>query len=176
MEQLIGQIQAFGFNFAPRGWAKCDGQLLDISQYQALFSLLGTQYGGDGRRTFALPDLRGRVPLHQGQGNGLSSYKMGQRGGNETTTLAPHNLPSIPLKVSSANATKSTPTAGSSIATPGTGVGRDFNATDGFNDATPDISLNPASAGGDGVAFSNIQPFECVNYCIALEGLYPSRN
>lgn len=176
MEPFIGQIQAFGCNFAPRNWAFCNGQLLPINQYTALFSLLGTQYGGDGRTTFGLPDLRGRAAIHQGHGPGLSPYTMGQKGGSETTTLTAANLPNIPMRVSSANATKSTATQGSSIATPGSGDGRGFAATEGFNDATPDIALNPAVAGGNSAAFSNVQPFQGVNYCIALEGLFPSRS
>lgn len=93
-DPFIGQINAFGFNFAPRGWATCNGQLLPISSYTALFSLLGTMYGGDGRTTFALPDLRGRTPVHQGTGPGLSQKSMGEKGGSETTTLTISNLPS----------------------------------------------------------------------------------
>lgn len=177
MDPFIGQIQAFGFNFAPRGWAKCDGQLLPIAQNDALFSLLGTQFGGDGRTTFGLPDLRGRIAINQGSGPGLSTYRIGQKGGNETTHLTTANLPNIPVRVSSANATKTTATAGSSIATPGATDGRSFAATQGFNDATPDVTLNPASAGGGSSApFNNIQPYTCVNFCIALVGIYPSRN
>jgi microcystin-dependent protein len=87
MDPFIGQIQAFPYNFAPRGWAFCDGQLLAISSNTALFSLLGTTYGGDGRSTFGLPDLRGRVPIHSGKGPGLTSRQLGQRAGAETTTL-----------------------------------------------------------------------------------------
>jgi len=94
MEPLIGQIMMFAGNFAPRGWAFCEGQLLAINQYQALFSILGTTYGGDGRTTFGLPDLRGRVPMHPGNGPGLSSKRLGQKGGSETNTLNVSQLPS----------------------------------------------------------------------------------
>ncbi len=94
MEPFIGQIQLFGFGWAPQGWATCDGQLLSISSNTALFSLLGTTYGGDGRTTFALPDLRGRVPLHQGQGPGLSSYVLGEVLGQESVTLTTQQMPS----------------------------------------------------------------------------------
>ncbi len=94
MEPYIGQIQAFGFNFAPVGWAQCNGQLLPIAQYQALFSLLGTTYGGDGQTTFALPDLRGRSIVHYGSGPGLSPVQLGQNGGHETVTLTINQLPS----------------------------------------------------------------------------------
>ena len=93
-EPFIGQIQPFAFNFAPRNWALCDGQLLPISQNTALFSLIGTTYGGDGRTTFGLPDLRGRVPIHQGHGPGLSSYVIGQTGGSATNTLTQAQMPS----------------------------------------------------------------------------------
>ena len=93
MEPFIGQIQPFGFNFAPKGWALCDGQLQSIAQNSALFSLLGTTYGGDGRTTFALPDLRGRTMLHQGQGPGLTTRVIGEKSGTETTTLIASNLP-----------------------------------------------------------------------------------
>jgi microcystin-dependent protein len=92
-DPFVGTIGIFGFNFAPRGWAQCNGQLLSIAQYSALFSLIGTYYGGDGRTTFALPDLRGRVPVNYGQGPGLSSYQIGQRGGAEQVSITIPNLP-----------------------------------------------------------------------------------
>lgn len=177
MDPFIGQIQAYGFNFAPRGWAKCEGQLLAISQYNALFSLLGTQFGGDGRTTFGLPDLRGRAPMGQGSGSGLTTRKMGQKGGNEVTKLAQANLPEITTKVSSANASQSVATNGASIATPGSAAGRNFTGILGYNTAAPDITLNAATGGGgNSTAFSNLPPYEVVNYCIALEGIYPSRS
>jgi len=176
MEPFIAEIIMFGGNFAPRGWAFCDGQLLSISQNTALFSLLGTTYGGDGRTTFGLPDLRGRVAMHPGNGPGLSNYRLGQKGGSETNTLNSNQLPNIPVKVSSGNATQTAATAGASIATPGTTSGRTFTATEGFNTASPDITLNNATAGGNSTPVNNIQPYECVNYIIALQGTFPSRN
>lgn len=176
MEPFIAEIIMFGGNFAPRGWAFCDGQLLPISQYTALFSLIGTTYGGDGRTTFALPDLRGRAAVHPGSGPGLSSRKLGEKGGSETNTLTLAQLPNIPVKVSSANASQTAATNGASIATPGTTSGRTFTPTEGFNTAAPDISLNAGTAGGSSQAVNNMQPFECVNYIIALQGIFPSRN
>jgi len=173
---FMGQIMMFGGNFAIRGWAFCDGQLLPISQHQALFSILGTTYGGDGRTTFALPDLRGRASMHPGNGPGLSSRRLGEKGGTETNTLTSAEMPNIPVKVSSGNATQTAATAGSSIATPGTTSGRTFTATEGFNTASPDITLSGATTGGNSQAVKNVQPFECVNYIIALEGPFPSRN
>jgi len=176
MEPFIGQIIMFGGTFAPRGWALCDGTLLAIAQNQALFSILGTTYGGDGRTTFGLPDLRGRVSMHPGAGPGLSNRKLGEKGGTETNTLTSAQMPLVPVKVSSGNATQTAATAGASIATPGTTSGRTFTATEGFNTSTPDITLNSASAGGNSAAVNNIQPYECVNYIIALQGTYPSRS
>lgn len=177
MNPFIGQIMMFGGGFAPRGWALCDGQLLSIPNHSALFSILGTRYGGDGRSTFGLPDLRGRAPIHAGHGPGLSNRTLGVKSGSETNTLLNANLPAIPLKVSSGNATQANPSAGTSIATPGSQIGRTFEATLGFNAATPDITLNGASVGGGSSSpVNNMPPFQVVNYIIALEGIYPSRN
>lgn len=173
MEPFIGQIQAFGFNFAPRGWALCDGQLLDISQNTALFSLLGTVYGGDGRTTFALPDLRGRSIVHPGTGPGLNSINQGERGGAETTTLLASNIPPLPVTVRL-----------------GGGVGNESIGTDkylAFNalgetlytaTAPNGASLNAgtASSGGAQQAFNNRPPYLGMYICIALTGLFPSRN
>ena len=177
MEPFIGEIIMFGGSFAPRGWALCDGQLLPISSHSALFSILGTTYGGDGRTTFGLPDLRGRVPVHPGNGPGLSSRRLGEKGGSETNSLTNAQLPPIPMRVSSGNSTQTAATAGSSIATPGTTSGRTFTATEGFNTSTPDITLNGASVGGgNSTPVNNMEPFQCVNFIIALEGTYPSRS
>lgn len=173
---FMAQIMMFGGTFAPRGWAYCDGQLLSIAQYQALFSILGTTYGGDGRTTFALPDLRGRLGMHPGSGPGLTPRQLGQKGGSETNTLTLAQLPNIPVKVSSANASQTAATNGASVATPGTTSGRTFTPTEGFNTAAPDITLNSSTAGGSSQAINNMQPYGCVNYIIALEGPYPSRN
>ncbi|GHC63398.1 phage tail protein [Ulvibacter litoralis] len=176
MESFIGQIMLFGGNFAPRDWAFCEGQLLAIASNQALFSILGTTYGGDGRTTFALPDLRGRVAIHEGTGPGQPTYRLGQSGGNTTRTLKYENLPQIPVKVSSANATQTAATAGASIATPGTTEGRTFTATEGFNTAAPDVQLNPATSGGNSTPINNMQPYLALSYIICLQGLFPSRN
>ena len=180
MEPFIGQLMCVGFNFAPNGWARCDGQLLAIASNTALFSLIGTIYGGDGRTTFALPDLRGRVPIHNGTGPGLPSFSQGQRSGTTTTTLTVANLPSHShtLRVSSANASQSAATSGSTIATPGSQSGRSFTGTLGYNTATPDIGMSAASIGntGSNVAFNNLQPYLTLNWVIALVGIFPSRS
>ncbi|NQX78657.1 tail fiber protein [Gilvibacter sp.] len=182
MEPFLGQIQCVGFTFAPVGWAKCEGQLLAIASNSALFALLGTIYGGDGRTTFALPDLRGRVAIHSGSGPGLPSYSIGQRSGTATTTLSLANLPSHThtgvLNASGANADTSAPFTGASLATPGQQSGRSFVPSLGFNSATPDQALNGLSIGaaGGSTAFNNMQPYLTVTWIIALTGIFPSRS
>ncbi len=182
MEPFLGQLMLVPYNFAPRFWANCDGQLLAISSNSALFSLIGTIYGGDGETTFALPDLRGRIPMHLGNGPGLPSYGLGQRSGNYQTLLSVNNLPAhnhtAGLNVNSTNASQSAPTAGSSIATPGVPEGRDFRSTYGFNASTPDIALNSQSIAvgntGANIPFNNLQPYLTMRWVIALVGIYPS--
>ncbi|MFD2563995.1 MULTISPECIES: phage tail protein [Aquimarina] len=184
MEGTIGEIRMFAGNFAPRTWAFCDGQLLAINSNQALFSILGTTYGGDGRTTFGLPDLRGRVPISPGNGPGLTPRNLGQRSGTETNVLTTNQLPAHShtgsVKVSSANATESTPTANGSVATPGTGSGRSFSPTLGFNAATPDVTLNSQSVQttntGGNQSVNNMQPWLGIYYIICLQGIFPSRN
>ena len=184
MNPFLAQIIMFGGNFAPRGWAFCAGQILPINQYTALFSLLGTTYGGDGRTTFGLPDLRGRNPIHAGNGPGLTPRQLGQVGGLETTVLQTSNLPphnhAGVLKVSSADSTAATAAAGASIGTPGTSDGRAFTPTLGYNTGTPDVTLNPGSVAtgmtGAGQAANNMGPYQVLNYIIALEGTFPSRS
>ena len=171
MEPLLGQIQAFGFNFAPRGWTFCDGQLLPISQHQALFSLLGTTYGGDGRTTFALPDLRGRVSMQFGQGPGLSNYTIGQQGGAETVTLGTTQIPSHTHTAKAANeSANSNRATGNALASPETNIYRENQA--------PDTDMHAGIIGntGGGQGHTNIQPFLIINWCIALTGTFPSRN
>ncbi len=167
----LGTIMPFGGNFAPQGWAQCNGQLLSISQYDALFSLIGTTYGGDGQTTFALPDLRSRVPLHQGQGPGLSSYIIGQNGGAEAVTLtggqmAAHSHPALG---NSGAGTSNTP-AGSVWAVNPTSIY--------IGGASANTTMNPAaiSNNGGGQPHDNMLPFSTLNFCIALEGIYPSQS
>lgn len=184
MDPYIGQIMMFGGNFPIRAWAFCDGQLLSISQNSALFSILGTVYGGDGRTTFGLPDLRGRAAIHPGDGPGLSGYRQGEKGGAETETLLVQQIPSHThfdvLKVSSAPATESVPTTNSSIAAPGVSDGRTTTPTFGFGNSAPNVSLNGGSVvgghTGGGLDHNNLQPFLAVYHLIALFGVYPSRS
>jgi microcystin-dependent protein len=180
-QPYIGQIIAFGGNFAIRGWALCSGQLIAISQNQSLFSILGTRYGGDGRSTFRLPDLRGRVPISSGRGPGLSNYNLGQKGGTETNSaVPPHSHPlagataSISIKCNGAEATEETP-VGNHMASASEAIYHDAagtNQTMAANDAV--ISGNTGNNTGNAV--NNIQPYQAINWEIALQGVYPSRN
>ncbi len=184
MEGTIGEIRMFAGNFAPRTWAFCEGQLLAISQNTALFSILGTTYGGDGRTTFGLPDLRGRAPIGPGSGPGLPTYRLGQKSGSPTNFLTVNQLPShthaVAANVSSGNATQNAATQGASIATPGSGEGRSFTQTAGFNRSTPDVTLNGNSViignTGGSQAVNNMQPFVGIYYIICLQGVFPSRS
>lgn len=170
---FLGEIKMFGGNFAIRGYAFCSGQILPISQNEALFSLLGTTYGGNGQTTFALPDMRGRLPIHQGSLQGGSTYVMGQLAGSETVTLLTQQLPAHTHDVSGSSAS-------GAVATPN----NEFWAADptasvaNFSDAAPDGTMNPAaiSMTGGSQPHSNIQPYLCINFLIALEGIYPPRN
>jgi len=171
MEPFIGQVLMFGGNFAPRSWAFCHGQLLAISSNSALFSILGTIYGGDGRTTFGLPDLRGRVAIQQGNGPGLPSYRLGQRGGNENTTLLTSNLP--PAQIS-APATAVDPTSSEPVGNIPTVAADDEEM---YSSATPTGIMGVGSiVGAQNSSFSNKSPVLAVNYIIALQGTYPSRN
>ncbi len=173
MEPFIGQIQAFGFNFAPRGWAQCNGQLLPISQNTALFSLLGTTYGGDGRTTFALPDLRGRVPAHQGNGAGLTDRRIGARSGSEYNILTANQLPAhshtVNMPVSSEDASADDP-SGNVLATGSENV---YGSAPSAGSAYQ--AFNTGNAGAS-QSVNNMQPYLVVNYCIALVGIFPSRS
>lgn len=161
----------FAGNFAPRSWAFCDGQLLAVSQNDALFSLFGTIYGGDGRTTFALPDLRGRIPIHAGQGPGLSDRRLGAKGGEEKIALTVNQLTSHTHTARCANkgGDKRSP-EGALFAIDGTG------ATAHFSDRSPTQSMqNGTSNVGGGLSHSNVQPFLCIHFIVALVGIYPSR-
>lgn len=176
-EPFIGQIIMFGGNFAIRGWAKCDGQLLPISQHTALFSLLGTTYGGDGRTTFALPDLRGRFPMHAGSGPGLSPRTMGTKFGAESTTLTVNNMPVHShvgtIKAKNGPADSQSP-IGNVLANESGGV------TAVYSSEAPDgaMSSDAVEVGnaGSGHPHSSMPPFLAINFLIALVGLFPSRN
>ena len=171
-EPYLGEIRMFGFNFAPEGWALCNGQLLPISQNTALFSLLGTYYGGNGTTTFALPNLQSSVAIHQGQGPGLSPYVIGQTGGVENVTLTPGQMPQHTHNVqcNSGGGNQASP-AGGYPAVESTGTSLDYSNTAG---STMNSAMN--SVAGSSQPHQNIQPYLVVNFCIALQGIYPSRN
>lgn len=168
-EPFVGEIKMFGGNFAPRGFAFCNGQILSISQNEALFSLFGTIYGGDGRTTYGLPELRGRLPIHKGSGVGLPVFSLGSKGGSETEAISLNEMPAHghTPRVSSAAAGSPVPVGGVPAAAP-------VNA---FSAAAPDTDLAPAidETTGGGAPHNNVMPFLCVNFIVALAGIYPSR-
>jgi microcystin-dependent protein len=172
MDPLLASILIFAGNFAPRGWAFCNGQLLSIAQNTAVFSLVGTTYGGDGITTFGLPDLRGRVPVHFGQGPGLSNYELGQVGGTENTTLLVNNLPAHKhaLNATSEGGTTSAP-AGAYLGNTGA-LDREYN-TSGTVVA---MNANAIGLSGGSQPFPILQPYLALNYVIAMQGIFPSRN
>lgn len=164
-EPFLAEVRMVGFNFAPRGWAFCDGQILPINQNQSLYSLLGTTYGGDGRTSFALPDLRGRTPIHVGQG-----HREGQKSGEETHTLSASEMPrhTHVLHGSSSEGDAPVPSGHVLARTPPMIYRSPANLT-------PLASGTVTNVGG-GQAHENMQPYLAVNFCIALQGLFPSRN
>lgn len=176
MEPFIGQIQPFGFNFAPRGWALCAGQQMAISQNSALFSLLGTTYGGNGQTTFALPDLRARSAVNFGSGPGLTPLSIGEQGGSQTHTLLASEMPSHTHTLSASNepGTNTTPQANNYLASL---VGTSSKGGLYSTDAGTTIPLsNQTGISGGSQAFSIQNPFLAVNFSIALQGVFPSRN
>ena len=178
-QPFLGQIALFPYNFAPRGWALCRGQLLPISQNTALFSLLGTIYGGNGTSNFSLPDLQGRVPIGGGQGPGLSNYTLGEEGGVETVSLlssenASHN-----------HALNATTDTGTVVTASANQLARPFSgsrasASNGLiyssGAANTPLAPNALSITGSNLPHDNIQPSQVLSYCIALQGIFPSRN
>lgn len=175
IDPFIGEIALIPYNFAPQGWAFCDGQLLSIAQNTALFSLLGTTYGGNGQTTFALPDLRGRVPLHtggSGAGPGLSSYNLGEQGGVEAITLLASQMPSHNhlVNASSANGTSDSPASAV--------MGKNASGVPQYSGAAPNATMAAAAiaAAGGGQPHENRPPYLGLNYVIALQGIFPSRN
>lgn len=173
-EPFIAEIRIFAGNFAPRSWAFCDGQLLPISQNTALFSLIGTTYGGDGRTTTALPNLMGRAPMHPGRGPGLTSRRLGEKVGTETVTLTEAQIPSHShtVRASMSGGNVATPTNTTSFARAGSD--RLYHSDTTTNQV--DMASETLSVTGGGQAHNNVQPFLVLNYIIALQGLYPSRS
>lgn len=179
-QPFLGQIALFPYTFAPKGWAFCAGQLLPISQNTALFSLLGTFYGGDGKATFALPDLQGRVPVGPGQGPGLSSYTQGEEAGIENVSLLSSELPSHNHTLFATTDGGATATAsGNQLATAQVGsIHTGFTKGNIYSSTAPNTSLAPTalSITGSGLPHNNLQPYLVLQYCVALQGVFPSRN
>jgi microcystin-dependent protein len=201
VDPILGTVIMFGFNFAPRGWMFCQGQLLPINQYTALFSLLGTTYGGNGQTTFALPDMRGRVPVGQGTGPGLSAYTTGETVGTENNTITSNQLPAHTHAATATSTSASTSTsalygenvigtlalpynkmlAGSTAgniytapsALPNKSLAAESIVTTTTTTTTTTVAVAPT---GGSQPMPNIQPSLCLNYCIAIEGIFPSRN
>lgn len=167
-DYFIGQIMLTGFNFAPRNFALCNGQLLPIAQNQALFSLLGVQYGGDGIQTFALPDLRGRVPLHSGAG-----YRMGDKGGAATVSLSSANLPAHTHRMQGTNVAGASKDPSDNLYANTSGAQALYAPSSG-----PQVVLAPPTLGTAGASqpHENMQPYEAISFAIALTGIYPSRS
>jgi microcystin-dependent protein len=192
-DPFIGSIDFVGFNYAPLGWAHCDGQLLSISQNTALFSLFGTIYGGDGRTTFALPDLRGRAPIHEGTGPGLSPYNIGQKGGAETVTLNVNQLPphthTATTTVTLSDVTLRAQSGQASTATPGGNALAATGRNRTYSSAAPDVDMAPGSievavesasttigSTGSNEPVENRSPYLALNCIVALQGIFPPRN
>lgn len=184
-EPFIGEVKIFGFNFAPRGYATCQGQIMSIAQNTALFSLLGTTYGGNGQTTFGLPNLQGRAPIGQGQSTGGSSYVMGQLSGTESISLVTSQIPqhvhalgplaAVKIKASSALADELSANGNFPATNP------NYAAYSG-NGATPNVYMGSSEISGttaltgSGLPFSILNPYLAINYSIAINGLFPSRN
>lgn len=168
---FVAEIRIFPFNFAPKGWAFCDGQLLPISQNTALFSLLGTTYGGDGKSTFALPDLQGCAPMQQGQGPGLSLRDLGETGGEQSVTLLQTEMPSHTHGVLASSATDSGVPTGNAWGSGQKGFGSVYAVP------PPNSQMNPlgTSIAGGNLPHNNMMPYLGLNFCIALQGIFPPR-
>jgi microcystin-dependent protein len=169
-EPFVGEIRMFAGNFAPRGWAFCDGQLLSVSQNDALFSLLGTIYGGDGRTTFGLPDLRGRIPIHAGDGPGLTSRRLGQKAGTESETITTGELPAHTHPLQGTDQFADSPNPASHAPAKST-------TADVYIDEAPSVNLasSAVTQTGGSQSHTNLMPFLCIHFIIALFGIYPSR-
>lgn len=171
MDPFVAEIRIFPFNFAPKGWAWCDGQLLPISQNTALFSLLGTTYGGNGQSTFALPDLQGRAPMHPGQGPGLSLHDLGETGGSDTVTLLESEIPAHSHAMSASNSDGIEQSPIAQLAAVGTGGVVTFGTPGALVAMSPNVL---APAGGD-FPHNNLMPYLTLYFNIALQGVYPPR-
>ena len=173
MDPFVAEIRIFPFNFAPKGWAFCDGQILPLSQNTALFSLLGTTYGGDGKSNFALPDLQGRAPMHPGQGPGLSLHDLGETGGSDAVTLLESEIPSHVHTLRGHDGDQ----ADAQIPSPNTSLAQSANGFAYQSNVSGLVQMHPDAlppTGGD-QPHNNMQPYLTLNFCIALQGVFPQR-
>ena len=170
-DPFVAEIRIFPFNFAPRGWAWCDGQLMPLAQNTALFSLLGTTYGGNGKSNFALPDLQGRAPMQPGQGPGLSLYDLGETGGSETVTLLESEIPNHPHSVIASQADGISTSPANEFFATGIGVGM-YGAPTSMNM----MSMQALAPAGGSQPHNNMQPYLTFYFCIALQGVFPPRS
>ncbi len=173
-DQFVAEVRIFPFTFAPTGWAFCDGQLLPISQNTALFSLLGTTYGGNGKSTFGLPNIQGNAPMQAGQGQGLSLRDLGEQGGVESITLLVSEIPLHTHSVSAHNADQAdaqNPSASTALAQSANGFAYQSNTTQNLTT----LNAQALSAAGGGLPHNNMQPYLTLNFCIALQGIFPQR-
>ena len=172
-DPFVAEIRIFPFNFAPKGWAFCDGQLLPISQNTALFSLVGTFYGGDGKSTFGLPDMQGNVPMHQGQGPGLSLRDLGEMSGTDSVTLIQTEIPvhTHSVKANSFTGDKTVPSPNASLAA--SGGGNLYAVPAGLS--ITQMAFQTLSPAGGSLPHNNLMPYLTMNFCIALQGVFPPR-
>jgi microcystin-dependent protein len=172
MDPFVAEVRIFPFNFAPKGWAFCQGQLMPISQNTALFSLLGTTYGGDGKSTFALPDLQGRVPMHPGQGPGLSLHSLGEMSGSNSVTLLESELTAHAhaLRADAVDA------GDTNVPSPNASLAQSSGGGLYQSSANTQLSDQAVSAAGGDQPHNNLQPYLTVSFCIALQGVYPPRS
>lgn len=178
-EAYLGEIRTFAFNFAPAGWQQCNGQTLAISSYSALFALVGTYYGGNGTSTFQLPNLQSRVGIHQGTGAGLSTYVIGQASGAETVALLLNNMPQHNHLIASSASQGTSSTPGGNIPASAiyiAGLQKEPVLSYATSSDGSTLASNAVSISGGSVPHSNIQPYLCLNFCIAMQGIFPSRN
>jgi microcystin-dependent protein len=177
-DQFVAEIRIFPFNFPPTGWAFCDGQLMPISQNTALFSLLGTTYGGDGKSTFALPDMQGNAPMQPGQGQGLSLRDLGEMSGVDTITLLVSEIPAHTHQLKGCDADATTDSPAGQLAAKGLwDAGTSGGIIGAYSALAPNAQMNfqaLAPAGG-GLPHNNMQPYLTLNFCIALQGIFPQR-
>jgi microcystin-dependent protein len=170
-DPFVAEIRIFPFNFAPTGWAMCDGQLMPISQNTALFSLLGTTYGGDGKSTFALPDMQGNAPMHPGQGKGLSLHDLGETGGTQVVSLLQSEMPSHSHAWNASNQDGNDQSPVNELMAGGVGGVSTYAAPSALKPFSPNVI---SIAGGD-LPHNNMQPFLTLLFCIAMQGVFPPR-